>query len=233
MIGLHGSQNPGIVEMTEAHVPNRCRIVLIAPAGERPQAFEERLREAIAGGDIASIILPANGMDEATFQTFAQRVVPVAQAAGIAVIIAEDTRIAGRVGADGLHLDGAKAALEEAIEQYQPKMMVGAGGAKTRDEALELGEARPDYIFFGRFGYDNKPEPHSRNLSLGAWWAEMIEIPCIVMAGANIVSVEAVGATGAEFVALSSAVFGEGVDPCEAVRRANAVLDETAPRFED
>ena len=46
-------------------------------------------------------------------------------------------------------------------------MMVGAGGAKTRDDALELGEVRPDYIFFGRFGYDNKPEPHPRNLSLG------------------------------------------------------------------
>jgi thiamine-phosphate pyrophosphorylase len=231
MIGLHGSQNPGIVEMTETHTPKRCRIVLIAPAGETPQAFEQRLREAIAGGDIASIILPANDMDEASFQAFAERVVPVAQAAGIAVIIAEDTRIAGRVGADGLHLDGGKAALEEAIENYQAKMTVGAGGAKTRDDALELGEARPDYIFFGRFGYDNKPEPHSRNLSLGAWWAEMIEIPCIVMAGSDIASVEAVGATGADFVALSSAIFGEGIDPRQAVSQANAILDETAPRF--
>src|SRR5690606_5319550 len=100
-----------------------------------------------------------------------------------------------------------------------------------RDDALELGEARPDYIFFGRFGYDNKPEPHSRNLSLGAWWAEMIEIPCIVMAGSDIASVEAVGATGADFVALSSAIFGEGIDPRQAVSQANAILDETAPRF--
>ena len=219
--------------MNEAQAPNRCRIVLIAPAGETPEAFEARLRKAITGGDIASLILPANGMDEASFQAFAQRVVPTAQAAGIAVIIVEDTRIAGRVGADGLHLDGTRKALEEAIENYQPKMMVGVGGARTRDEALELGEARPDYIFFGRFGYDTKPEPHNRNLSLGAWWAEMIEIPCIVMAGSDIASVEAVGATGAEFVALSSAVFGDGVDPEDAIRRANAILDETAPRFEE
>jgi thiamine-phosphate pyrophosphorylase len=220
-----------MIEMIEAQAPNRCRIVLIAPQGETPEAFEARLRKAIAGGDIASLILPANGMDEASFQAFAERIVPVAQAAGIAVIIAEDTRIAGRVGADGLHLDGKREALEEAIDRYQPKMMVGGGGAKTRDDALELGEARPDYIFFGRFGYDTKPEPHNRDLSLGAWWAEMIEIPCIVMAGADIASVEAVGATGAEFVALSAAVFGEGVDPEDAVRQANAILDETALRF--
>ena len=143
-----------------------------------------------------------------------------------------DTRIAGRVKADGIHIEGGKAALAEAIEHFQPKLIVGAGGAKTRDDALELGEERPDYIFFGRFGYDNKPEPHPRNLSLGEWWAEMIQIPCIVLAGSDIASVEAVAATGADFVALSSAVFADGVDPKAAIARANAILDETAPRFE-
>ena len=111
-------------------------------------------------------------------------------------------------------------------------MMVGAGGAKTRDDALELGETRPDYIFFGRFGYDNTPEPHPRNLSLGQWWADVIEIPCIVMAGSAIASVEAVAATGAEFVAVSSAVFADGADPKAAIAAANALLDQTAPRFE-
>ena len=110
-------------------------------------------------------------------------------------------------------------------------MMVGAGGAKTRDEALELGEERPDYMFFGRFGYDTKPEPHARNLALGAWWAEMIEIPCIVMAGSDLASVEAVAATGAEFVALSAAIFAEGADAKAAVAEANARLDRAAPRF--
>jgi thiamine-phosphate pyrophosphorylase len=171
-------------------------------------------------------------MDEASFQAFAERIVPIAQEAGIAAIIAEDTRIAGRVKADGIHIEGGKAALAEAIENFQSKMAVGAGGAKTRDDALELGEERPDYVFFGRFGYDNKPEPHHRNLTLGRWWAEMIQVPVIVMAGSDIASVEAVAATGVDFVALSAAVFANGVDPKEAVARANAVLDETAPRFE-
>ena len=60
----------------------------------------------------------------------------------------------------------------------------------------------------------------------------MIEIPCIVLAGSDLESVEAVAATGAEFVALSSAVFADGVDAAEAVARANQLLDKTAPRFE-
>jgi thiamine-phosphate pyrophosphorylase len=219
--------------MNEPTPPNRCRIVLISPAGETADSFASKFSAAISGGDVASVILPANGMDEASFQAFAERIVPIAQDAGIAAIIAEDTRIAGRVKADGIHIEGGKAALAEAIENFQAKMAVGTGGAKTRDDALELGEERPDYIFFGRFGYDNKPEPHSRNLALGQWWAEMIEIPCIVMAGSEIASVAAVGQTGAEFVALSSAVFAEGVDAEQAIARANALLDETAPKFEE
>lgn len=212
--------------------PNRCRIVLISPAGESADGFAAKLNAAIAGGDIASIILPPNGMDEASYQAFAERIVPIAQAAGIAAIIVDDTRIAGRVKADGIHIDAGKAALAEAVERFQSEMAVGAGGVKSRDDALDLGEERPDYVFFGRFGYDNRPEAHQRNLSLGGWWAEMIEIPGIVMAGSDLASVETVAATGIDFVALSSAVFAEGVDPRHAVERANAMLDASAPPME-
>jgi thiamine-phosphate pyrophosphorylase len=215
--------------MNEATPPNRCRIVLIAP----PLASAEHICAAFEGGDVASLILPENGMDDDAFQAFAEKVVPIAQAAGIAVVIAGDSRIAGRVHADGIHIEAGRKELAETIERLAGRMMVGTGGAKTRDEALGLGEERPDYMFFGRFGYDNKPEPHHRNLALGEWWAEMIQVPCIVMAGSELASVQTVAATGAEFVALSSAVFADGRDPRAAVAAANALLDETAPRFED
>lgn len=218
--------------MNEQSPPNRCRVVLISPPGETADGFSAKFSAAISGGDVASVILPPNGMDEASYQAFAERVVPVAQAAGIAAIIVDDTRIAGRVKADGIHVEGGKAALAETIASFQSRMSVGAGGVKSRDDALELGEERPDYVFFGRFGYDTRPEPHQRNLSLGGWWAEMVEIPGIVMAGSDLATVETVAATGTDFVALSAAVFGEGVDPGAAVARANAMLDETAPRFE-
>ncbi len=207
---------------------NRCRIVLIVPPG----IPVERVGSALEGGDVASLVLPQQDRDEAAFQAWAEKIVPAAQARGVAVVVAGDTRIAGRLKADGLHVEAGKAELQETVDNFQARMMVGCGGARSRDDALELGEAQPDYIFFGRFGYDTKPEPHPRNLSLGAWWAEMVEIPCVVLAGSDIASVEAVAATGCEFVALSNAVFAEGVDARKAVAEANALLDRTAPRFE-
>ncbi len=216
--------------MTDTSPPNRCRLILIAPVDESADTFGPRLLEAVAGGDVASLIIPARA-DEASFQDFAAPIVRIAQEAGLAAIIADDTRIAGRVGADGIHLQTKPNGIRDAVERSRGKMIVGAGGAATRDDALDLGEAQPDYIFFGRFGFDNKPEPHKRNLALGTWWAEVVEVPCVVMGGSEAASVEAVAATGVEFVALSSAIFGEGVDPRAAVRIANAILDETAPRL--
>lgn len=218
--------------MAEQTHPNRCRLVLIAPAKLAASDLEQKLRAALDGGDVASLILPAFDLHEAAFQQLCERLVPMAQEKGVAVIISGDTRIAARVKADGVHMEAGRATLKDAIDRLQGKMMVGAGGVKTRDEALDLGELRPDYIFFGRFNYDNTPEPHPRNLGLAEWWAEMIEIPCILLGGSHVDSVVTAAATGAEFVALSAAIFGEGADPREQVKRANELLDQKAPRFE-
>ncbi len=214
--------------MTPTKNLDRCRIVLIAPAGVEAT----RILAALSGGDVASLILPQWDMDDDAFQAYAQDIVPAAQAAGVAVMIAGEPRIAARARADGLHVEGSKAALAEIVEKHQAKMTIGTGGATTRDDALELGEVQPDYMFFGRFGYDNKPEPHPRNLKLGTWWSEMVQIPAIVLAGSDLESVAAVAETGVEFVALSAAIFNEDVDPAEAVARANAILDDRAPRLE-
>ena len=173
------ARRPSQRDMTDTPPPNRCRLILIAPLDERADTFGPRLLEAVAGGDVASLIIPARP-DEGSFQDFAAPIVRIAQEAGLAAIVADDTRIAGRVGADGIHLQTKPDGIREAVERSRGKMIVGAGGATTRDDALDLGEAQPDYIFFGRFGFDNKPEPHKRNLALGAWWAEVVEVPCVV-----------------------------------------------------
>lgn len=216
--------------MTAPAIPDRCRLVLATPQAGEDAAIAAALGSALGGGDVASVIVTAGGRDAEALQALAERLAPITQAAGAALIVEGDTRIAGRVGADGVHLEAAKSDLAEAIAKAAGRIMIGAGGIKTRDDALELGETGPDYVFFGRFGYDNKPEPHHRNLGLARWWAEMVEIPCLLLGGSELASVETAAATGAEFVVLSEAVFGKGVDARAAVARANALLDAGATR---
>ncbi|HEV7255377.1 MAG TPA: thiamine phosphate synthase [Mesorhizobium sp.] len=215
----------------DASPPNRCRLVLVVPLGLGDGDFPLKLGRALGAGDVASVILPQGELPEREFQARAESLVGLAKSHGAAAVLAADRSLAFRLGADGVHVEGGADALREAVERAEGKIAVGAGGARTRDEALNLGEARPDYLFFGRFGYDEKPDPHPRNLSLGQWWAEMINIPAIVMAGSDLASVEAVAATGVEFAGLCAAVFGEGRDPAQSVAEANRILDETGPRW--
>lgn len=215
--------------MSAADVPKRCRLILIVP----PETSSDDVEAALSGGDVASVILPQYGDDDRSFQDRAAAVGRITQDAGAAFIVAGDSRVAGRVGADGIHVEVKPSELSEIVEKAAGRMIVGCGGMKTRHDALEAGEAGPDYLFFGKFGYDTKPQAHPRNLALGQWWAEMVEIPGIVMAGSDLQSVVDVAETNADFVAVAQAVFGSARRPREAVAEINGILDETAPRFED
>ena len=210
----------------------RCRIVLVAPPLADGAALAKLLTAALSGGDVASVILDTGDLDEATFQAMAEKVIPVIQEKGAAALILNDTRIAGRVGADGVHIEGKAADLADAIEKHTPKMIVGTGNLRDRHGAMEIGELQPDYVFFGKIGADNKPDAHPRNLSLAEWWAQMVEIPSIAQAGSALESIIPAAETGADFVALGRAVF-DAEDPAQAVAEANRLLDEKAPRFEN
>ncbi|TBN09575.1 thiamine phosphate synthase [Agrobacterium cavarae] len=210
---------------------DRCRLVLIVPQAEDAGLQAKALEDALRGGDVASVIIPQYALDDDSFQKRAEVLVPIVQAAGAAALVAGDSRVAGRVKADGLHVIGGVEPLAEAVEKFTPKMIVGGGNADDRHKALEQGEANPDYIFFGKLEGDIKPEPHPKNVALGEWWASMIEIPSIVMGGSDVASVVAVAESGVEFVALRQAVFAHAGGAAHAVAEANALLDEKAPRF--
>ncbi|OAP37838.1 thiamine-phosphate pyrophosphorylase [Sinorhizobium glycinis] len=216
-----------------SNTDNRCRLVLIAPDMPDVAQCSEVLADALKGGDVASVIVPQYGLSDTDFQRHAEALVPVIQKAGAAALIEGDTRVAGRAKADGLHIAAGPDVLAEAIERHTPKMIVGGGNATDRHHALEIGELRPDYVFFGRTDGDIKPEAHPKNLALAEWWASMIEIPCIVMGGTDPQSALAVAETGAEFVALRLAVFAKPGQAPSVVAAVNALLDEKAPRFED
>ncbi|MFC0244107.1 thiamine phosphate synthase [Falsochrobactrum ovis] len=207
-----------------------CRILLVAPALADGDMLAKLLAAALSGGDVASVILDSGTLDEATFQASAQKAIPVIQAKGAAAIILNDTRIAGRIGADGVHIEGNFATVAEAMEKHSPRLIVGAGNLRERHASLEIGELQPDYIFFGKIGADTKADAHPRNLALAEWWSELVEIPCIAQAGSSLESIKEAAKTGADFVALGRAVF-ESDDPAQTVADANRMLDEHAPRF--
>ncbi|PHR19379.1 MAG: thiamine phosphate synthase [Hoeflea sp.] len=210
---------------------DRCRLVLVIPDIADASQLAAVVGDALRGGDVASVIIPQHGLDEKSFQKRCEALVPVVQDAGAAALVAGDSRVAGRVRSDGMHLEAGPTAMAEAIDKYAPGLIVGGGNARERHAALSIGEAQPDYVIFGSIDGDIKPEPHSKNMALAEWWADMIEIPCLLMGGTSTAFVEEMAQTRAEFIVFSKAVFADPADAARIVAEINAVLDEKAPRL--
>ncbi|MEM5474537.1 thiamine phosphate synthase [Hoeflea sp. AS60] len=213
-------------------VPNdRCRLVLVTPDIADAAQLAQVTGDALRGGDVASVIIPQHGLDDKSFQKRCEALVPIIQAAGAAALVAGDSRVAGRVRPDGIHVEVGPTAMAEIVAQHAPALIVGGGNARERHSALSIGEAQPDYVIFGSIDGDIKPEPHSKNIALAEWWADMIEIPCLLMGGTSIAFVEEMAQTRAEFIAFGKAVFSDPADAARIVAEINAVLDEKAPRL--
>ena len=206
----------------------RSRLVLVTPLTLDPALFARDLADALSGGEVASLIIAPSVTSEMALQRIAETLTPIAQQAGAAVMVANDTRAMGRAKADGVHVDGGIAALKEAIDAVQPRGMVGAAHLQTRHDAMEAGEAGADYVFFGFLDKEEGPDTHKKSLELGEWWASMFEPASIILAGATIDSVTEAAETGVDFVAVRSAVWTHPDGPAAAVRRANAILDLVA-----
>ena len=198
------------------------RLVLVTPRDADPKIFPALLAEALGGGGVAAIIIAGAAGNET--EKLAAILVEVAQGAGAAALVADDTRLAGHAGADGVHIGTGFDDLRRAAASFRPKRIVGAGGLTSRHDAMQAGEIGVDYLFFGRLHGDTHDSPHPKALDLAEWWTEITEVPAVIMAGRSIDSVRDAAATGAEFVALHDAVWSHAGGPGEAMKLAAAML---------
>ncbi len=199
---------------------SRARLCLVTPEDYEPAAFARALSDALAGGDVASLIVTAPAGDPTGLQKAAETLIPVARARDIAVVIHNDIRTAARAKADGVHMDTGLSDLAEAVSKRRRDSIVGAGGIRTRDDAMELGEAEPDYLFFGRLDGDFEPEIHGTALELAVWWSSVAIVPAIVMGGSSVSTIDAEALEGVEFLALRKAVWDDPRGPSKAVEEA-------------
>lgn len=200
------------------------RLFLVLPPRPEVERFAPLLREALASGDVAAALLATETLGSEA-ETTAAALVPIIQEAGAAALIADDTRLAGHVQADGVQIGTRLDDLRLALESFRPKRIVGAGNLASRHAAMEAGELEPDYLFFGRPHGDTHDAPHPGALELAEWCSEVMEVPAVMMAGRTLDSVSEAAATGAAFVAVHDAVWSHANGPGEAVRLAQAALD--------
>lgn len=182
-----------------------ARLMLILP---RNFAADDGLAAALSAAEVAAVVVPvAENPDERAVLKGLKPLIAAIQEAGAAALIAGPADLVGKSGADGLHVPGHSAA--DAAERFRPGKIVGAGALRSRDTAMDAGEAEVDYVMFGEPGADGGHPPLDSVLDRLAWWAEVFVTPCVGYAP-SFDAVEAISATGAEFVAIGPDVLAAG-----------------------
>ena len=207
-----------------------ARLYLITPVLGDTAAFEARLQEACGAGEIAAVLVRLAAADERTLIKRVKSLAPVVQDHGAALVIAVDgeadlATVAARGGADGVHVGPDLARVRELRERLKGERAIGVGGLRTKDDAMNLGEAGVDYLMFGEPRPDGSVPSLDRVVERAAWWAEIFETPCVAYAP-TLAAVTPLAATQAEFVALGTAIWEHADGPAAAVRLARDALGQ-------
>ncbi len=201
----------------------RTRLFLVTPPVSSAAAARPGIEAALAAGDVACVLLRLAPASERDRKEAVRALAAAVQDSGAALLL-EDPRLVAHTGADGAHAAGADEALAAALDAMKPDRIAGAGHLASRDDAMRAGEAGADYVMLGDAGFaEGRPAAEEVRDEV-AWWAEIFNVPCVGFAR-SLGEVEALGLTGAEFVALGSAVWDDPRGPGAAVAEARAALD--------
>jgi thiamine-phosphate pyrophosphorylase len=185
--------------------------------------FLSHFEPALAAADAACLLIdaPSDASDEAVAE-IARPLNEIAQARGVATLLSARAALAKRIGADGVHLDlrhqdeaAALRLYREARNELGPDAIVGALCAPQRHIAMEIAELNADYL---AFALDTEDAP-----DLIAWWAELMNAPCVAFGVAAAERASALADDGADFVAVSAALWS-APDPAGDLERFRAAI---------
>lgn len=209
-------------------IPSRppCRLYLITPPVIPDlDAFANALEAALGGGDVAALQVRLKEADDATILAAVARLGPIARAHGVALIVNDRPDLAARSDCDGVHLGQGDASVVEARRLMGPEAMIGVTCHDSRELAMEAAEAGADYVAFGAFfptatkATTHRPDPEVLTI-----WQETVEIPCVAIGGINAANAGDLARAGADFVAVSAAVWSHPQGAARAVAEINSVL---------
>jgi thiamine-phosphate pyrophosphorylase len=186
----------------------RPRLYLITPLLDDPTSFGRQLAPALEAGDVAAVLLRLAAAEERTLINRTKAVAAIVQRRDVALILDGHFGLVARTGADGAdgaHLTGM-AALNAALPVLKPDRIAGAGGLRSRHDAMLAGEAGADYVMFGEPDRQGQRPPFEAVLERLAWWAELLEPPCVGYAAAAD-EIHALAHAGADFVALGEWIW--------------------------
>lgn len=188
-------------------------------------AFAARLEDALAAGRVAALQIRLKDASLDQIREVTRHITPVAHRHNVAVLMNDHVALAKELGLDGAHIGQSDMKLSEARRILGPKAMIGVTCHNSRHMAMEAAEGGADYVAFGAFfPTTTKTVEHMAELETLTIWQEIMEIPCVAIGGITADNAREVADAGADFIAVSGAVWNHPEGPGAGVAALLAAL---------
>jgi thiamine-phosphate pyrophosphorylase len=203
-----------------------CQLYLISPL-DVSGTFPDRLARALDAGPVAAFQFRVKDVAEHEAARLAEPLQRICADREVAFIVNDSIALAKRLGADGVHLGQQDGSVADARARLGKAAQIGVTCHDSRHLAMEAGEAGADYVAFGAFfPSSTKDTKHVAESELLSWWARLFELPCVAIGGITAANCGPLVAAGADFLAVSNAVWGG--DEAEGVQALVAAIAEAS-----
>lgn len=201
-----------------------CQLYLISPPDVGGD-FPDRLDAALSAAPVAAFQFRVKGLDQHEAARLAAPLQAICAAKDVAFIVNDDMALAKRLKADGVHLGQGDGDPKEARSLLGPGAQIGVTCHASRHLAMEAGEAGADYVAFGAFfPTTTKEVEHRADPEILTWWQGLFELPCVAIGGITPDNAKLLVDAGADFLAVSGAVWNHPEGPAAAVKAFAAIL---------
>ena len=201
-----------------------CRLYLITPPALDPLIFRDTLAAALDAGDVAAFQLRLKDFHEDALRRAIDVLRPVVQSRGVAFLLNDRPDLAVAHGCDGAHVGQEDMSAAEA-RKILGDLTLGVTCHDSRELAYDAGEAGADYVAFGAFfPTTTKDAKFHAEVDILAWWHELMELPSVAIGGITAENCAPLVKAGADFLAVSGAVWSHPDGPAAGVRAMNAAI---------
>jgi thiamine-phosphate pyrophosphorylase len=187
-------------------------------------AFAEELAAVLGAGagtnaEAACLQLRLKGASDDEVLRAAEALLPVCEQVGTGFLVNDRADLAKKAGADGVHLGQSDGTVEAARRLLGKDKDIGVTCHGSIHLAMEAGEAEADYVAFGAFfPTSTKEVEHRAEPDILTRWQAMATLPCVAIGGITPSTARALIEAGADFVAVSGAVWNAEGGPRQGMR---------------
>jgi len=204
----------------------RCRLYLVTPPALDPTSFADDLAAALDAGDVACVQLRLKDAGDDEIRAAIEVLMPVTQEYDVAFLVNDRPDLAAEMGCDGVHVGQEDASYAEARRLMGDDAIVGVTCHNSYHLAIEAAEAGADYVAFGAFFGTTTKDPKTRaEVGLLEAWSQATTVPCVAIGGITPENCGPLVRTGADFLAVVSAVWAHPQGPSAAVKAFNKAIN--------